>query len=256
MPFVSLKTPKIKILKNEKICWRYHHFTHVYQKSQSYDVWFLRYGVRQTKIFVIWAIFCPFCAFFTPLMIPQIKILKKKKRKKCLEILSFYTYMCTINEDHMIYGSWNIRCDRQKFLSFWAIFCPFSPLTTWKIKILTLKKTPGDIIILHICTINDNHMMYGSWDMECNGQNFLSFWTIFCPFTAQKIKILKKWKTRLEISSFYICVPKIMIRKTASSEIKCYLKIFVVTTWLKNNYNIHITNISQVKPTRQWNLVR
>ena len=57
-------------------------------------------------------------------------------------------------------------------------------------------------------------MMYGSWDMECNGQNFLSFWTIFCPFTpltTQKIKILKKWKKHLEISSFYTSVPKIMI---------------------------------------------
>ena len=106
----------------------------------------------------------------------------------------------------MIYGSWNIRYDTQISSTFWAIFCPFSPLTTWKIKILTLKKTPGDIIILHICTINDNHMMYGSWDMECNRQNFLSFWTIFCPFTplwTQKIKILKKWKKYLKILSFY-----------------------------------------------------
>ena len=37
---------------------------------------------------------------------------------------------------------------------------------------------------------------------------------IFCPFTplkAPKIKILKKWKKRLEIS-FYTCVPKIKIR--------------------------------------------
>ena len=25
-----------------------------------------------------------------------------------------------------------------------------------------MKKTPGDIIILPMCTINDNHMMYGS----------------------------------------------------------------------------------------------
>ena len=119
----------------------------------------------------------------------------EKKWKKWLEILSFYTYMCAINEDHMIYGSWNIQSNRQKFLIFWAIFCPFSPLTIWKIKILTLKKTPGDIIILHICTINYNHMMYGSWDMEHDRQNFLSFWTIFCPFTpltTQKIKILKK----------------------------------------------------------------
>ena len=41
--------------------------------------------------------------------------------------------------------------------------------------------------------------MYGSSDMECNGENVLSFWTIFCPFnslTAQKIKILKKWKKK------------------------------------------------------------
>ena len=35
------------------------------------------------------------------------------------------------------------------------------------------KKKPGDIIILHMCTINDNHMMNGSLDMECNEHNFL-----------------------------------------------------------------------------------
>ena len=110
----------------------------------------------------------------------------------------------------VIYGSWNIRCDRQKFLSSWAIFCPFSPLATQKIKILKLKKAPGDIIILHICTINDNHM-HGSWDTEHDGQNCLSFWTIFCPFTpltTRKIKIFKKWKKHLE---FYTSVMKIMI---------------------------------------------
>ena len=60
LPFISLKTPKIKILKNEKICWIYHHFTHVHQKSQSYDVRFLRYGMRQTKMFVILGHFLPF----------------------------------------------------------------------------------------------------------------------------------------------------------------------------------------------------
>ena len=32
--------------------------------------------------------------------------------------------------------SWSISWDRQKLLSFWATFCPFSPLTTRKIKIL------------------------------------------------------------------------------------------------------------------------
>ena len=33
-----------------------------------------------------------------------------------------------------------------------------------------MKKKPGDIIILCFCTINNNHMMYVYWDMECNRQ--------------------------------------------------------------------------------------
>ena len=56
------------------------------------------------------------------------------------------------------------------FLSFWAIYCPFTPLTTRKIKILKKmkkkktknKKKSGYIIILHQYTANNNHMMYGS----------------------------------------------------------------------------------------------
>ena len=61
-----------------------------------------------------------------------------------------------------------------------------------------------------MCTIDDNHMMYGSCDMEHEGQNFLSFWTIFCTFTpliTQKVKTLKKLKKHLEILSLYTCVP-------------------------------------------------
>ena len=42
--------------------------------------------------------------------------------------------------------------------------------------------------------------------------HFGLFFALFTPLTTQKIKILKKWKKLLEISSFYICVPKIMIR--------------------------------------------
>ena len=57
-----------------------------------------------------------------------------------------------------------------------------------------LEKIPGDTI-LHMCTINENHMIYGFSNMEHHRQNFFSFWTIFCPFTPLttcKIKILKK----------------------------------------------------------------
>ena len=124
-------------------------------------------------------IFCHFGPFFTLsslLIIPKIKILKKKWNK-CLEISSSDVYMCTINEDHTIYGSWNIRRDRQKLLSFWALFCP---LTIWTIKILTLKKHLDTLLFYIFAPYN--HMMYGSWDMEHDRENFLSFWTIFCPF--------------------------------------------------------------------------
>ena len=47
-------------LKNEKNIWRCHHFTHAHPKSQSYDVWFLRYGVRQTQFFIILSHFLSF----------------------------------------------------------------------------------------------------------------------------------------------------------------------------------------------------
>ena len=50
--------------------------------------------------------------------------------------------------------------------------------------------------------------------IEWDRPNFLSFWAIFCHFTyltPQKIKILKKWKKHLVMSSFYIFVPKITV---------------------------------------------
>ena len=57
-----------------------------------------------------------------------------------------------------------------------------------------MKKAAGDIIILHKCTKNHDHMLYCSWDMACERYNYFLFWAIFCPFTpltSQKMKILK-----------------------------------------------------------------
>ena len=106
----------------------------------------------------------------------------------------------------MIYGSWNIKCNKQKILTFWAIFCPFSLLTTWKIKFLTLKKNTADIIILHICTINDNYMTYGSWDMDPDRQFFCHsglFFALLTLYGPRESKFSKKWKKHLKILSFY-----------------------------------------------------
>ena len=103
-------------------------------------------------------------------------------------------------------------------------------LTIQKIKILKKwKKTPKDLIILHRCTINDNHMMYGSWDAEHNGQNILSFWTIFCPFTSltiRKNQNFEKLKESLEILSFYTCAPWMTIIWCMVPEISSVADIF------------------------------
>ena len=52
------------------------------------------------------------------------------------------------------------RCNY--YFSFWAIFCPFTTLTAQKSKWKKMKKHL-DIIILHMCTKNYDHMMYDSW---------------------------------------------------------------------------------------------
>ena len=106
--------------------------------------------------------------------------------------------MRTKNHDHMMYASWDMEHERQIFLSFWTIFFPFTTLTLRKSKFWkNEKKAPGDIIVLHLCTTNGNHMMYGSWDTERDRQNcfvILGHFWLFTPVTTQKIKICKIWK--------------------------------------------------------------
>ena len=100
-----------------------------------------------------------------------------------------------------------IRSETDRIFVIWAIFLPFHlpPPTIQKTKILKKRqKCLGVLSFLQMCTINDN--MHGFWDIECNRQNLLSLWTIFCSFTllwTQKIKILKKRKKRRETLSFY-----------------------------------------------------
>ena len=55
--------------------------------------------------------------------------------------------------------------------------------------------------------------MYGFQDMECNRilSHFGPFFVLLPLLTTQKIKILKKGKKWLEISSFCKTIPKIMI---------------------------------------------
>ena len=154
----------------------------MYHKWKSYEVWFLSYWARQNFL-SFWTIFCP----FTILTTQKIPILKKWK------IHLEYVYQWSYDVWFLRYGTWQTKF----FVILARFFALLPPNNLKKQNFEKVKKIPGCIIILHMCTIIDNHMMYGSWDIKHNRENFLSAWTICCPFTNQKIKILKKWKKHL-----------------------------------------------------------
>ena len=124
-------------------------------------------------------------------------------------------HKCTKNHNHKLYCSWDMICDGCNcYFSFWVIFCLFTPITAQKLKISKKwppppKKKPRDVIILHECTKNYNHMLYCSWDMARDGCNCcFSFWAIFCPFThltAQKSKFQKMEKTPRDVIILHMC---------------------------------------------------
>ena len=205
--------------KNEKNAPRYYHFTLVYHKIWSNDVRVLKYQVRQTEVFVnlgyflpfyptnnlknqnfekikvawryhhfqmkiiwymvleIWSVtdrsFCHFGLLFALLPLPPNPM---KKTLGDIIIL----HMWTINENHMMYDTWDMEWDTQIFfLILDNFYCLFTPLTTHKIKIFNKWKKPLEI---HKCTINDNNIMYSSWYMEHDWENFFVILDYFLPF--------------------------------------------------------------------------
>ena len=122
LPFQPIHNLGNQNFNIEKNTWRYYHFKHLHHKWESYDVWFLRYGVQQT-------IFRHSGPFFALLPAYRAKKLTfSKKWKKHLKILSFYKHKWQSYD-----GSPAMECNRKNFLSFWPIFCPFTSLTTQKI---------------------------------------------------------------------------------------------------------------------------
>ena len=176
-------------IKKCKKPWRYYPLTHVYHKWRSYDVWHGR------QFFVILSHFLP----SDPLN--NRKNENFERMKTVPEKLTFYT---CVPQMIIIYKKtvWFMRYGVQQtdFLSFWTIFCPFTPLppplTTWKIKLLKKwkKKTTWRY---HFTHAYDKWQSYDVW--------FLEYWVrwteIFVildhflhlyPLTTLKIKILKK----------------------------------------------------------------
>ena len=115
--------------KRKKNCWRYHHFRHVYQKPQLYEVQFLRYRVRQF-FFVILGHFLPFTPLPSPNNPGNQNFEKMKKAFGDVIILN----LCSKKHDQMMYGYSGMECNRDIFCHFRPFFS-FTPLLTLKIKI-------------------------------------------------------------------------------------------------------------------------
>ena len=131
MPFQPPDNLENQNFKIEKNTWRYYNFTDLHHKWQSYDVSFLTYGVQQTEFVVILDHFLP----FYPPMDPENQ--NFEKMKKTLEDI-IILQMCTINDSHMMYGSWDMECNREnlEFFCHFRLFIallPPPPLITQKI---------------------------------------------------------------------------------------------------------------------------
>ena len=150
--------------------------------------------------------FLPFCTIFLPYYPPyNLKNQNFEKWKKYGDIITLH--LRTTNDDHMMYGSWDMAHDRHNFLSLRYVLLFYAPNNLENQNFEKMKKY----------TKNHDHMPYCSWDMvrdECNC--YFSFWAIF-PFyprnSPRNQNFKKKRKKRLEIS-FDTSVPKIMIRHT------------------------------------------
>ena len=139
-PLPQLKPPKIKILKNEKISWRYHHF--------ACDHWFMVPEIKGATDIN----FCHFGSFLA-LSAPWKPRKSTLKNWKKTHLERYYPlHICNINDSHMTYGSSDMESNRQNFLSFWTAFCLFALLPSSSKdpenqNFEKMKKTPEDILI-------------------------------------------------------------------------------------------------------------
>ena len=110
-------------------------------------------------LFFILGYFSPFYPSHSP---------KNENFKTMKKILGdiIILHKCTKNHDYILYCSWDIVRDGCNYFSFWAIFCPFTPLTAQNMKIskkLKKKKKHLEIsfytsvpkIMLKCCTVRD-----------------------------------------------------------------------------------------------------
>ena len=130
---------------------------------------FLRYGVQQTEMFVILGHFSPFYPTNNPKN-ENFEKMEKNTRRSHHFTLVYHKW-----HPHDVWLQW-YGAQKILFVIFDFFFYSLTSPTTCNYKIKKKNgKMAADIIILHLHMTTENHMTYGSWEMECNRQFFLPF---------------------------------------------------------------------------------
>ena len=161
--------------------------------------------------------------------------------------------MCIINDNYIMYGSWNMERDKQIFFSFLVAFLLFHPTNNGKIKILKkMKKSPWRY---HHFT----QRCQKSWSYPTSSPDtihgrcnfYFSFWAIFFPFTpltTQKIYFFLKEKDTWRYHHFTYVYEKLWLHDITVPEIWCTTdrrkkKWHIEVGATSNNMSISQTNI-------------
>ena len=108
----------IKILSLEDII-----ILQMFTINGSHMIWFFRYGVQQTKFFVILDHFLPFYPPPPPNKPENQNFEKLKKASGAIIIL----HKCTKNRNHMLYCSLDMARNRFNYFTIWTIFTLLPP---------------------------------------------------------------------------------------------------------------------------------
>ena len=182
LPFVPLKTPKIKLLKKEKQ-FMDKSYDHNHMMYSSWDKEWDRQHFLSLSF----------------LMILNIIILKKMKKIPEDIIILLYIHVYHKWRSYDI-GFLKSNARQTEIFNILNHFLPFQPLYNRKNQNLNIEKSTWRYYYT-LCTTNDNHIMYGSWDMERNHLNhFLLFYS---PMDYPKKFFSNKYKEYLKILSFY-----------------------------------------------------
>ena len=184
-------------------------------KTQKWKFWKMSsLYTCEPKITITWCmvpdlgIFLPFyypLPYPHPTLIPKIKFLIKND-KKCLEILSFYTYMCTIMKIIWYMVPEIKGATDRNFCYFMTFFLPFQTTDILKNQNFTIEKKRLEILSFYLCVTK----MTVTWWMVPEISSTTDI--IFCRFESfyallpKKSKFRKKRKKCLEILLFYTSV--------------------------------------------------